>query len=247
MFVSKAELTNLPAHVAIIMDGNGRWARRRAMPRFMGHRQGVAALKKAVRYASNQGIGTLTVYAFSTENWQRPQEEVVFLLDLMHKTFVQEIEELEREEVRIILIGDRTSLSEEILQVWTQAEERTAYNQGLTLNVAFNYGARQELVAVTRNLAKQVLEGALALEDISEENIQNALYTWRSPDPDLIIRTGGELRLSNFLLWQAAYSEIYVTDVLWPDFKERDFAQALEAYAKRERRFGQVPMKEQKK
>lgn len=240
----KSELSNLPAHVAIIMDGNGRWARRRAMPRFMGHRQGVAALKKAVRYASNQGIDTLTVYAFSTENWQRPQEEVDFLLDLMYKTFVQEIEELIEEQVRIILIGDRTSLSDELLEIWTQAEERTANNTGLTLNVAFNYGGRQELVAATKNLAEQVARGELAPEDINEENINTALYTWRSPDPDLIIRTGGELRLSNFLLWQAAYSEIYVTDILWPDFKERDFSEALQAYAKRERRFGQVPVKE---
>ncbi|NMA61616.1 MAG: isoprenyl transferase [Firmicutes bacterium] len=226
------------------MDGNGRWARRRAMPRFMGHRQGVAALKKAVRYASNQGIETLTVYAFSTENWQRPQEEVDFLLDLMYKTFVQEIEELIEEQVRIILIGDRTSLSHELLEIWTQAEERTANNTGLTLNVAFNYGGRQELVAATKNLAEQVARGELAPEDINEENINTALYTWRSPDPDLIIRTGGELRLSNFLLWQAAYSEIYVTDILWPDFKERDFSEALQAYAHRERRFGQVPVKE---
>lgn len=240
----KSELSNLPAHVAIIMDGNGRWARRRAMPRFMGHRQGVAALKKAVRYASNQGIETLTVYAFSTENWQRPQEEVDFLLDLMYKTFVQEIEELIEEQVRIILIGDRTSLSHELLEIWTQAEERTANNTGLTLNVAFNYGGRQELVAATKNLAEQVARGELAPEDINEENINTALYTWRSPDPDLIIRTGGELRLSNFLLWQAAYSEIYVTDILWPDFKERDFSEALQAYAQRERRFGQVPVKE---
>lgn len=240
----KSELSNLPAHVAIIMDGNGRWARRRAMPRFMGHRQGVAALKKAVRYASNQGIETLTVYAFSTENWQRPQEEVDFLLDLMYKTFVQEIEELIEEQVRIILIGDRTSLSHELLEIWTQAEERTANNTGLTLNVAFNYGGRQELVAATKKLAEQVARGELAPEDINEDNINTALYTWRSPDPDLIIRTGGELRLSNFLLWQAAYSEIYVTDILWPDFKERDFSEALQAYAQRERRFGQVPVKE---
>lgn len=245
--MSKSELTTLPAHVAIIMDGNGRWARRRAMPRFMGHRQGVAALKKAVRYASHRGIGTLTVYAFSTENWQRPQEEVDFLLDLMYKTFVQEIEELEREGVRIVLIGDRTSLTKDILAVWTQAEERTAHNQGLTLNVAFNYGGRQELVTAARHLAEQVSRGELALEDISEESINKTLYTWRSPDPDLIIRTGGELRLSNFLLWQAAYSEFYVTDVLWPDFEEKDFAKALQAYGGRERRFGQVPMKEQNK
>lgn len=239
-----SQWSDLPTHVAIIMDGNGRWARRRVLPRFLGHRQGVVALKRAVRYASNQGISTLTVYAFSTENWQRPQEEVDYLLDLMHKTFVQEIEELIAEEMRIVLIGDRTSLTPEILEVWSQAENRTVNNSGLTLNVAFNYGARQELTSAVQKLAKQVAQGELAPEDITEDHINQALYTWPSPDPDLIIRTGGELRLSNFLLWQAAYSEIYVTNVLWPDFKERDFQKAIAAYEKRERRFGQVPLKE---
>lgn len=236
--------SKLPSHVGIIMDGNGRWARRRALPRFMGHRQGVGALKKAVRYASNQGVSTLTVYAFSTENWQRPAEEVDFLLDLMYKTFVQEIEELIAEQVRIVLIGDRTSLTPEILNIWNQAEDRTKGNSGLVLNVAFNYGGRQEIVAATRRLAEQVFKGELLPEDINEERLNEALYTWPSSDPDLIIRTGGEMRLSNFLLWQAAYSEIYVTDVLWPDFKERDFQKALLAFAKRDRRFGQVPLKE---
>lgn len=227
------------------MDGNGRWASRRAMPRFMGHRQGVKALKTAVRYASNQGIAALTVYAFSTENWRRPREEVDFLLDLMYRTFVQEIEELQREGVRIRLVGDRANLSAEILKIWNKAEELTAANQGLNLNVAFNYGGRQELVQAAQRLAQQVSQGDISLEDITEESITSLLYTWPTPDPDLIIRTGGELRLSNFLLWQAAYSEFYVTDVLWPDFGERDFEQALQNYSKRERRFGQVSVKEQ--
>lgn len=235
---------NMPAHVAIIMDGNGRWARRRAMPRFLGHRQGVKALKTAVRYASNQGIKILTVYAFSTENWQRPKEEVNFLLDLMNKTFVQEIDELHKENVKIVLIGDRDSLSFEILKVWNNAEERTAQNSGLTLNVAFNYGSRQELVQASKTIAAKVAKGELNISEITTDTVSNELYTRHCPDPDLIIRTGGELRLSNFLLWQAAYSEIYVSDVLWPDFNEEHFSKALQEYSQRERRFGQVPAKE---
>lgn len=241
-----SQATNLPGHVAIIMDGNGRWAKKRAMPRFLGHRQGVKALKTAVRYASNIGIGTLTVYAFSTENWNRPKDEVDFLLDLMYKTFVQEIEELQREGVRIRLIGDRTTLSQDILKIWNDAEKLTAENKGLNLNVAFNYGGRKELTMVAKRLAEQVSAGEISIDDITEERVEELLFTWPSPDPDLIIRTGGELRISNFLLWQGAYSEIYVTDVLWPDFGEREFELALRDYSGRERRFGQVPLKEQK-
>lgn len=244
--MAKPEANSLPAHVAIIMDGNGRWARRRAMPRFFGHRQGVKALKTAVRYASKRGIATLTVYAFSTENWQRPKEEVDFLMDLMYKTFVQEIEELQREGVRIRLVGDRTTLPEEILKIWDNAEALTKENRGLNLNVAFNYGGRKEITNVVRELAEEVATGKISTTEITEEEISKRLYTWPSPDPDLIIRTGGELRISNFLLWQGAYSEIYVTDTLWPDFGEREFEQALQDYLGRERRFGQVPMKEQK-
>lgn len=241
-----SQSNGIPAHVAIIMDGNGRWAKKRAMPRFFGHRQGVKALKTAVRYASERGIGTLTVYAFSTENWQRPREEVDFLLDLMYKTFVQEIEELRKEGVRIRLVGDRTSLTEDILKVWNKAEELTAENKGLNLNVAFNYGGRKELTMVAKHLAEQVSKGEISADDITEQHISNLLYTRESPDPDLIIRTGGELRISNFLLWQGAYSELYMTEVLWPDFGEREFEQALQDYRRRERRFGQVPTKEPK-
>ncbi|HHY10783.1 MAG TPA: di-trans,poly-cis-decaprenylcistransferase [Firmicutes bacterium] len=226
------------------MDGNGRWAKKRGLPRFLGHRQGVDALKKAVRFASDIGIGTLTVYAFSTENWQRPQAEVNFLLDLMYKTFVSEIEELRREGVRIFLIGDRQTISEEIAAVWDKAEALTKENKGLTLNVAFNYGGRQEITAAARSLAKKVAAKKLTLEDITEDTFQKELYTRQSPDLDLIIRTGGESRLSNFLLWQAAYSEIYITDTLWPDFGPKDFARALQDFSRRERRFGLVPVKE---
>ena len=242
--MANSTANRLPAHVGIIMDGNGRWARKRALPRFFGHRQGVAALKKAVRFASDRGIETLTVYAFSTENWRRPRDEVDFLLDLMHKTFVQEIDELHSEGVRIVLIGDRTNLTADILDVWRSAEQRTQNNGGLTLNVAFNYGGRQELVQAARGLAARAAAGELDPAQITEMTIAEHLYTKGSPDPDLIIRTGGEMRLSNFLLWQAAYSELLVLDVLWPDFNEDHFAAALKAYSLRERRFGQVADKE---
>jgi undecaprenyl diphosphate synthase len=242
----KREASSVPAHVAIIMDGNGRWAKRRALPRYLGHREGAKGLKRAVRYAANRGIGTLTVYAFSTENWNRPKEEVDFLLDLMYKAFVQEIEELKREGARVRMVGDRESLSEDIRAMWIKAEEVTADNRRLTLNVAFNYGGRAELTRAVRELAAQALRGEISPEEITQDHLARHLFTWPSPDPDLIIRTGGEKRLSNFLLWQAAYSELYVTDVLWPDFDEEEFEKAIQDYLKRERRFGQVSAKEQK-
>lgn len=242
--MARSEQNKLPSHVAIIMDGNGRWARRRGLPRFLGHQQGVKALKKAVRFASDQGIQSLTVYAFSTENWQRPKEEVSFLLDLMHKTFVEEIDELHQEGVRIVLVGDRSNLSADILQLWQNAEGLTQDNAGLTLNVAFNYGGRQELLHVAKVLAQRAAVGDLDPAQIDESMVNDLLYTKGSPDPDLIIRTGGEQRLSNFLLWQSAYSELYVTDVLWPDFNEEHFASALDDFGQRERRFGRVGKKE---
>ncbi|MFY9526530.1 MAG: isoprenyl transferase [Limnochordia bacterium] len=242
--MARSEQNKLPSHVAIIMDGNGRWARRRGLPRFLGHQQGVKALKKAVRFASDQGIQSLTVYAFSTENWQRPKEEVSFLLDLMHKTFVEEIDELHQEGVRIVLVGDRSNLSGDILQLWQNAEGLTQDNTGLTLNVAFNYGGRQELLHVAKVLAQRAAVGDLDPAQIDESMVNDLLYTKGSPDPDLIIRTGGEQRLSNFLLWQSAYSELYVTDVLWPDFNEEHFASALDDFGQRERRFGRVGKKE---
>ena len=234
----------IPSHVAIIMDGNGRWAQKRAMPRFVGHRQGLAALKRIVRYASERGIETLTVYAFSTENWQRPQEEVNYLVNLIHETFSKEIGELHREGVRIVLVGDRSTLSSDILRVWDRAERITAANQGMTLNIAFNYGGRTEIVNAVKNIVTKALAGSISIDDINAELISEELYTSHSPDPDLLIRTGGEQRLSNFLLWQSAYTEIYVTTTLWPDFDEKDFDKALDSYSQRERRFGKVPAKE---
>ncbi|KLU40578.1 MAG: UDP pyrophosphate synthase [Peptococcaceae bacterium 1109] len=237
------EQAAIPAHVAIIMDGNGRWAQRRSLPRVMGHRKGVAALKTAVRFAKRRGIKTLTVYAFSTENWARPAEEVQFLMNLMHETFFKEIDELEKEGVKVVLVGDRGSLSAGVQQLWERAEARTAGNSALTLNVAFNYGSRTEIVTAARRLAAKAAAGELDPEAIDDALFAQHLYTSHCPDPDLLIRTGGELRLSNFLLWQSAYTEIYVTETLWPDFGEEEFEAALKAYAGRERRFGRVPQK----
>lgn len=239
----ETEHAPIPAHVAIIMDGNGRWAQRRALPRVMGHRKGVAALKNAVRFAKRRGISTLTVYAFSTENWARPADEVHFLMDLMYETFFREIDELVQEGVRVVLVGDRESLSPEVQHLWDQAEARTKGNSALILNVAFNYGGRREIVNAARRLAAKVAAGELEPEEIDDALFAQHLYTSHSPDPDLLIRTGGELRLSNFLLWQSAYTEIYVTNTLWPDFDDQEFDAALAAYAGRERRFGRVPQK----
>ena len=236
----------IPSHVAIIMDGNGRWAQKRSLPRFMGHRKGVAALKNAVRFCKHRGIATLTVYAFSTENWARPEEEVNYLMRLMHETFFTEIDELDREGVRVVLVGDRSSLSPSILALWDRAETKTAGNTALVLNVAFNYGSRNEIVSAARKLAAKAASGELNPDAIDDILFAQHLYTSHSPDPDLLIRTGGELRLSNFLLWQAAYTEIYVTDTLWPDFDDQEFEAALSAYARRERRVGRVPQKGQK-
>lgn len=232
-----------PAHVAIIMDGNGRWAQRRGLPRVMGHRKGVAALKNAVRFAKKRGISTLTVYAFSTENWARPAEEVQFLMDLMHKVFFEEIGELEREGVRVHMIGDRTSLSPSVQALWNEAETRTKGNSSLHLNVAFNYGGRREIVAAARALAAKAAAGEIDPDAIDDQLFAQHLYTSHSPDPDLLIRTGGDLRLSNFLLWQSAYTELYITETLWPDFDDNEFEAALQAYGRRDRRFGRVPQK----
>lgn len=227
-----------PEHVAIIMDGNGRWARRRGLPRAAGHRRGVDALKTAVRYCKDEGIAMLTVYAFSTENWQRPPDEVKFLMELLKRTFLTEIDELRREGARIRLFGDRSGLRRDVLEVWDQAELSTRHNSTVHLNVAFNYGGRRELILAARALAAAVKQGDLQLQDIDESALGARLLTPDVPDPDLLIRTGGEKRISNFLLWQLAYTEFYFTETLWPDFSREHFAAAVAEYAHRTRRFG---------
>ena len=230
----------LPAHVAVIMDGNGRWAGQRKLPRVMGHREGVEALKRTLRLCSDWGIGSLTAYAFSTENWNRPGEEVSFLMTLFERVLAKELKALEQEQVRIRFLGDLEQLPEGLQQLIQDATDRTAANTGIHFNVCTNYGGRRELVRAARLLAEQVARGELEPEAIDEQAFASKLLTAGEPDPDLLIRTSGEQRISNFLLWQLAYAELHITDVLWPDFDEMALVTALMDFQNRQRRFGGV-------
>ena len=230
----------LPAHVAVIMDGNGRWAGQRKLPRVMGHREGVEALKRTLRLCSDWGIGSLTAYAFSTENWNRPGEEVSFLMTLFERVLAKELKALEQEQVRIRFLGDLEQLPEGLQQLIQDATDRTASNTGIRFNVCTNYGGRRELVRAARLLAEQVARGELEPAAIDEEAFASKLLTAGEPDPDLLIRTSGEQRISNFLLWQLAYAELHITDVLWPDFDEAALVTALMDFQNRQRRFGGV-------
>jgi undecaprenyl diphosphate synthase len=227
-----------PNHVAIIMDGNGRWAARRGLPRAEGHRRGVEALRRTVRAAVELGIRYLTIYSFSSENWRRPATEVGELLGLLRLFVRNDLADLHRNNVRIRVIGGRDDLAPDILDLLLEAEALTASNTGLNLVVAFNYGGRQELVRVMRALARDVGSGNMRAEDIDAELVTSRLDTGGIPDPDLVIRTSGEMRLSNFLLWQAAYAELVFTPVLWPDFDRAALEAALAEFRQRERRFG---------
>ena len=229
-----------PAHVAIIMDGNGRWAQSRGLPRAEGHRRGVEAVRRAVRSAIDHGVRYLTVYSFSSENWRRPPDEVSMLMGLLKRFIRNDLADLHRNAVRVRIIGEREGLAPDIRALLEEAEAVTRDNRGLTLVVAFNYGARHEIVTAARRLARAIRDGRLDPEAICEEEFAARLDTVDIPDPDLIIRTSGEMRLSNFLLWQAAYAELVFLPVLWPDFDDAAFAAALEQYAARERRFGAV-------
>lgn len=230
----------LPAHVAVIMDGNGRWARRRGLPRVMGHREGVEALKRTLRLCSDWGVGALTAYAFSTENWNRPGEEVSFLMTLFERVLARELEALEREHVRIRFLGDLEPLPAGLRELIANATARTANNGGIHFNVCTNYGGRAELVRAARQLAARAACGELDPASIDESLFAAELHTAGEQDPDLLIRTSGEQRISNFLLWQLAYAELHITDVLWPDFDEAALAAALLDYQNRQRRFGGV-------
>jgi undecaprenyl diphosphate synthase len=230
----------LPAHVAVIMDGNGRWARQRGLPRVMGHRAGVEALKRTLRLCSDWGIGALTAYAFSTENWNRPGEEVTFLMTLFERVLARELEGLMREQVRIRFLGDLEELPERLQALIADATARTATNSGIHFNVCTNYGGRRELVRAARRLAEQVAAGQLDPVAIDEERFAAELHTAGEVDPDLLIRTSGEQRISNFLLWQLAYAELHLTDILWPDFDATALLAALLDYQGRSRRFGGV-------
>lgn len=227
-----------PRHVAIIMDGNGRWAKKRFLPRIAGHRQGVEAVRRVSRAARNLGIEVLTLYAFSSENWRRPDEEVRDLMGLLRHFLASELDELVSEGVRLRVIGDWRSLASDLVSMIDAAVARTADNPGPTLVIALNYGSQAEIVAATRRLATEVAEGKLAPEAINATRFEAALETADLPPLDLLIRTSGEHRLSNFLLWQAAYAELMFVETLWPDFDEKALAAAIDSFGRRERRFG---------
>ena len=227
-------MNNVPQHIAIIMDGNGRWAKARHLPRLAGHREGANAVKRTIEAAAQQGIRFITLYAFSTENWSRPQDEINGLMDLLCKTLDSYTGEAQQKNYRLLVSGSRAKLPPTVLEKIDKAVQTTAKNTGLTVNLALNYGARQELVHAVNTLLAQ------GKSEISMDDISAHLYQPTVPDPELIIRTSGEERLSNFLLWQAAYSEFYFTPVLWPDFNAQELQKALNAYATRTRRFGGV-------
>jgi len=230
----------LPRHLAVIMDGNGRWAQQRRLPRVRGHRQGVRALKRLLQLCGHWGIPALTTYAFSTENWQRPDEEVSFLMTLFEQVLKQELNELDEARVRLRFLGDLEALPLGLQEHIARATARTAHHNMVHLNVCTNYGGRHELVQVARRLAQDVRQGLLDPDDINEARFANLLLTAGDPDPDLLIRTSGEFRISNFLLWQLAYAEIHITDVLWPDFDQVALATALRDFQQRQRRYGAV-------
>ncbi|MHC5932822.1 isoprenyl transferase [Nostoc sp.] len=230
----------LPQHVAVIMDGNGRWAKRQGLPRIMGHKRGVDALKDLLRCCQDWGIQALTAYAFSTENWKRPQEEVDFLMTLFQRVLRQELREMVEKNVQIKFVGNLQDLPRSLQQEISRSMAETKDNRGIRFSVATNYGGRQEILQACQAIAKLVQQGLLQPNEIDEQVFESHLYTAGITDPDLLIRTSGEMRLSNFLLWQMAYGEIYITDTLWPDFDRAEFHRALCAYQQRERRFGKV-------
>ena len=236
--MSRLDLSRMPRHVAIIMDGNGRWARKRGMPRAFGHRAGMGSLKEVVKLSSQLGLEVLTVYAFSTENWKRPKDEVKTLMDLLVEYMHKEIDELCSNNVRVMAIGKIKELPPQAVQALEEAHRRSMGNSGLTLNIALNYGGRTELVEAVRAIGAKVASGELKSSEIDENVISKHLYTAGLPDPDMLIRTSGDFRVSNFLLWQLAYTELWLTPVMWPDFKRVHLLKALVDYQQRDRRYG---------
>lgn len=228
----------VPNHIAIIMDGNGRWAKNRSLPRVAGHHEGMKTVRKITKLANHLGVGVLTLYAFSTENWKRPKPEVDFLMRLPEEFLSTFLPELIEENVRVEMMGYHHNLPAHTLQAIRKAKEATKDNTGLVLNFALNYGSRAEIVDAVKSIAAQVSAGTLALEDIGEDHISQGLMTCDLPEPDLLIRTSGEVRLSNFMLWQLAYTEFWFTEILWPDFEEDALLDAIENFQKRNRRFG---------
>ncbi len=236
----KIENMAIPAHVAIILDGNGRWAKKRGLPRSMGHKEGCKTVEKTVELAARMGIEYLTVYGFSTENWKRSGEEVGALMQLFRYYMVRLLKIAKANNVRVKMIGERSRFDQDIVEGINRLEEETRENTGLTFVIAVNYGGRDEITRAVKKLTTACQEGKLKSEDITEQTIEMFLDTAGMPDPDLLIRTSGEIRLSNYLLWQCAYTEIYVTDCLWPDFDQEELEKAVAAYNRRERRFGGV-------
>jgi len=229
---------NIPTHVAVIMDGNGRWARRRALPRHAGHRSGVASVRRTVELAAERGVRYLTLFAFSSENWSRPRDEVSKLMSLFVEALQREVDELHRNNVRLEFVGAREQLAAGLVEKIRSAERQTRDNKGLRLIVAVAYGGRWDIVQAARRIAERAVDGELAVADIDEGTVAGELQLQGIPDPDLLIRTGGEQRISNFLLWNLAYAELYFCDTLWPDFGDEQFDAALAYFAKRQRRYG---------
>jgi undecaprenyl diphosphate synthase len=238
----KTASDRLPRHIAIVMDGNGRWAKHRGLPRTAGHHAGMEALRRTIRHADELGIQVLTVYAFSTENWKRPRLEVDFLMRLPNEFLKTELQELKEKNVRVTVIGDREGLPRHTRDAVQKAEQETAGNTGMVLNFALNYGSRAELVHVVRTIVDKAANGSLDPGKIDETTISNYLFTAALPDPDLLIRPSGEIRLSNFLLWQLAYAELWFSDVYWPDFDKEHLLEAIAAYQRRDRRYGGIKL-----
>ncbi len=236
-------MSSLPQHIAIIMDGNGRWAMDRGLPRVQGHQAGVESIRNVVRAAGEMGIKYLTLYAFSTENWGRPQDEVGFLMNLLSSYLDKELTEITKNNIRFRLIGHPEDLPAEIQKKIQRNLKETEHNTGLTLTLALSYSGRLEIVDAVKKLAEKVHKGEMAVQDITPDIFSNYLYTAGTPDPDLLIRTSGEMRISNFLLWQLSYTEIYVTERLWPDFRKEDLLKAIQDFQKRERRFGRTAIR----
>ncbi|MGE0753957.1 MAG: isoprenyl transferase [Alphaproteobacteria bacterium] len=241
MKTPQAASQNLPAHIAVIMDGNGRWANAKGLPRSAGHKKGAESLRRTLRFCRDAGVKYLTVYAFSAENWQRPEAEITELMQLLRHYLKHEIEELMKNKIRLRFIGDFLQLPEDICELIANTMEQTAAYQDFTLTIALSYGGRQEITSAAKMLVNLVMNGQIALDNVDEAFMSELMFAGRgddAPEPDLLIRTGGEQRISNFLLWQCAYTEFYFTDTLWPDFDLKDFNHALEEFSTRERRYG---------
>jgi undecaprenyl diphosphate synthase len=237
----------IPTHIAIIMDGNGRWAKRRGLPRVAGHREGVRSVRDVVEACAQLGVKYLTLFAFSTENWRRPKEEIDTLMKLLIKTLRSETEKLHKNDIKLMAIGDIDSLPKEVRQELKDAMEKTKNNKRMVLNLALSYSGRWEIIEAVKEIARDVKKGKVKIEEIDDKLFSNYLKTAGIPDPDLLIRTSGELRISNFLLWQIAYTELYITDCLWPDFRRKHLYEAIRDYQRRERRFGMTSEQIKKK